>query len=161
MGLLDVLAGRVPLFRSTQRQRDINSIESEFSSLLNSKSTVSNRYIPAPSASVAYEAETATANRPRSVSSRYTLKQAARVKVLDTEGAEWDVYITVPGQGTTAFASHDATRVITSSAGLHEGIPLVSNPALSTRITPNHLKWKGEMWLSGDTDNMVVDVEAS
>src|SRR6267142_2961148 len=142
MGLLDVLSGKKPLFKSC---KPTSSLESRLSVLLNSQSAHNQQYIPAPSANTERYNESAAMRKPASVSGRYTLNTSTRTKILDTDGAQWDVFITVPGVGTTAYASHDAIRILNSSGGLHEGIPLTPNPNSLGVIGPNVLKWRGEM----------------
>jgi len=118
-------------------------------------------FSPPPSAAVTAAYQRAEDIRSVSVSGRYTLNPGIRTKILDTQGKQMDVYITVPGNGTTAYITHDPIRVLSISSGLHEGIPLSNNPSVQGRPTANWLKWIGEMWASGDTANMIIDVEAS
>lgn len=161
MSLLDVITGRLPLLKSTQRKQYMRQIETDYAALINHPIPHSLQYTPQPSGDTIALAVAQEAIKSQVVSKRVTLPINTRTKILEDRADAWDVYITIPVMGTTCYATHDGARAISTSAGIHEGIPLTNNPAVAGRPTANHLKWKGELWLSGDTDNMVVDIEAS
>jgi hypothetical protein len=159
VSVLDVITGKVPLLRRKTAQ--VADIESQFSALINSRPGHNYQTIPRQSLTTIQYDKLAEQTRPRFVSARYTLSPKDRLRVLDTGGKEMDVYITVPGAGTTAYISHEASRIFSISTAIHEGIPVTNNPAVAGRITANHFKWRGELWITGDTTNMIVDIEAS
>jgi len=161
MSIYDILAGKKPLLRSTRVKQFQREIEAEFTALMNRQSANNERRLPKPLNSVMVEDQVAQDDPVITVSGRYTLNPNSRIKVLDTDGKKMNVYITVPGQGQVAYATHDPIRILSRVGGVHEGIPLTNNPNVAGRPTPNHLQWIGQMWLTGDTVNMVVDVEAS
>lgn len=158
MGLFDILFGTTPLLKACKKAA---SPEQSLVPYLNRGDGFNNQYIPRPGQGVVEFNAAAVAAKPETVSGRYTLNPGSRVKILDTGGEQWDVFITVPDNGVTAYATHDSTRILNTAISLHEGIPLTNNPNVDGRPTANVLRWRGEMWMTGDTPNMVVDVEAS
>lgn len=149
MGVFDILSGKLPFWKCKGGD-GMESIEQDFVALLNMPTHV-----------IRTIENAVTEKQSPYAAGRYTLNPGVRTKILDTGERVMSIYITVPGVGAVAYASHDPIRVLSSSGGLHEGIPLTNNPAVAGRVTPNLLYWKGELYLTGDTPNMIVDVEAS
>jgi hypothetical protein len=160
VSLLDVLSGKVPLFRSTSQRNAINEIETDYARLINRQTSNNYRRKPFPSDGVIAEAIQKETNPQSFVSGRFTLNPNTRTKILDSGDDQWTIYITIPGPGQTAFATHSGIRAIQTSTAIHEGVPIINNPPGQTRPGPTQLLWTGELWLSGDTPGMVVDIEA-
>jgi hypothetical protein len=155
----EIVEGRKPFWRD--RNPPAITLDQSYATIINTQTPHNFAYKPDASAEVIQETILAEQSASEFVSGRFTLNPVNRTKILDDRPSEWDVYITIPIQGVVAYATHSGVRAVQTAANIHEGIPLTNNPNVQGRPTANHLKWKGELWLSGDTVGMVVDVEAS